>query len=354
MVTRQIAGSVSGRHRAPAAAGSRRRHLLRRGARLGVAAMATGAVGGLAALGVIVPAGAAPPPAGHSRPGYTFFTLGNRRDLTFNQLLGINNNGVIAGYFGSGAAGHPNKGYVLRPPYGQRDYRNENFPGSVQTQVTGLNDLGVTVGFWANSNNASQVNANFGFYAFHRRHFHSVNFPADDNATPPVNQLLGVNDHGIAAGFYTDAQGNNHGYLYSLRRHRFRVVTVRGATSVTAAAINNTGGVAGFFTSSSGATDGFLLLHGKRLITLSFPGASSTMALGVSDEDEVVGVYVPASNPNALDGFTWTPRCGFTTVNDPDGVGTTTINGVNDHGDLVGFYVDSAGNTDGMLALPRH
>ena len=29
-----------------------------------------------------------------------------------------------------------------------------------------------------------------------------------------------------------------------------------------------------------------------------------------------------------------------------------TINGVNDHGDLVGFYTDSAGNTDGMLARP--
>ena len=34
------------------------------------------------------------------------------------------------------------------------------------------------------------------------------------------------------------------------------------------------------------------------------------------------------------------------------GVGTTTVNGVNDAGDLVGFYVDSAGNTDGMLATP--
>jgi hypothetical protein len=40
-------------------------------------------------------------------------------------------------------------------------------------------------------------------------------------------------------------------------------------------------------------------------------------------------------------------------VDDPHGVGTTTINGVNDAGELVGFYVDGAGNTDGMIALPR-
>jgi hypothetical protein len=35
-------------------------------------------------------------------------------------------------------------------------------------------------------------------------------------------------------------------------------------------------------------------------------------------------------------------------------VNTTIINGVNNSGDLVGFYTDAAGNTDGMLALPRH
>jgi hypothetical protein len=34
-------------------------------------------------------------------------------------------------------------------------------------------------------------------------------------------------------------------------------------------------------------------------------------------------------------------------------MGTTTINGVNNAGDLVGFYVDAAGNTDGMLVIPH-
>jgi hypothetical protein len=34
-------------------------------------------------------------------------------------------------------------------------------------------------------------------------------------------------------------------------------------------------------------------------------------------------------------------------------MGTTTINGVNDRGDLVGFYVDANGNTDGFLAAPQ-
>ena len=61
---------------------------------------------------------------------YQFVTLNDVRDRTFNQLLGINNEGIIAGYFGSGAAGHPNKGYALVPPFSQRNFLNENFPGS--------------------------------------------------------------------------------------------------------------------------------------------------------------------------------------------------------------------------------
>jgi len=39
-------------------------------------------------------------------------------------------------------------------------------------------------------------------------------------------------------------------------------------------------------------------------------------------------------------------------ISDPHGVGTTTVNGLNNAGDLVGFYVDSSGNTDGFLATP--
>lgn len=111
-------------------------------------ALVASAASVLAAGAVAGPAAAAstPPDAGAN---YSFSTLNNNIDVTFNQLLGINNAGQIAGYFGSGAAGHPNKGYLLSPPDGQGNYLAENFPGSVQTQVTGLNDRGDTVGFWS-------------------------------------------------------------------------------------------------------------------------------------------------------------------------------------------------------------
>jgi hypothetical protein len=322
--------------------------------RVATAAVASGVLT-VGAVALAASAGASTLSNGGNGTAYSFRTLDNANDVTFNQLLGINDEGVIAGYFGSGAQGHPNKGYLLLPPfYSQHSYLNENFPGSVQTQVTGLNNRGVTVGFWSGMNNASMSNDNFGFVDVDG-HFRNADFPTGDQASPPVDQLLGVNDSDVAVGFYTDGQGNNHGYEYNIGTTRFTSVVdpADPGTSLTAAAINDSGDVAGIYTNpSSGNTDGFLKTHGQ-FIDLAVPGASSTMALGVNNLDEVVGVYVPSNNSQALDGFTWTPQHGFSTVDDPNGLGTTTINGVNDLGQVVGFYVDAAGNTDGFVATPR-
>ena len=274
---------------------------------------------------------------------YSFETLDNAADPTFNQLLGINDHGLVAGYFGSGQPGHPNKGYLIGSPYGQASYVGENFPGSAQTQVTGLNNRGLTVGFWADS-----AGNNFPFYRANGV-YHTVVFPASDYGSPLVSQFLGVNDHGIAVGFYTDANGNNHGFVYDIRRDRFQEVFVPGFMNITTTAINDSGYVAGFGNDMSGKVDSFLW-HDGHVTTLSVPGAATTQALGVNNRDEVVGDYIDAQQQTH--GFTWSRQRGFQTVDDPHGVGGTTINGVNDHGDLVGFYVDPAGNTDGLLAMP--
>jgi hypothetical protein len=289
---------------------------------------------------------------------YTFRTLNNNHDRTFNQLLGINNSGVIAGYLGSGAHGHPNKGYRLHAPYHQGNYASENYPGSRQTQVTGLNDLGVTVGFWSTQNKVSQVNNNFGFYA-RGGHFHEVNFPASGSASPPVDQLLGVNDRNVAVGFYVNAQGDSRGYEYNIKTARFSRVLLPGIpnlsakVSLTATAINSSGAVAGFYSISGGTTFGFLKTASGHATKLAVHGASLTQPFGVNDLGEVVGAYAVGSGSSAAThGFTWTRAHGFRTVDDPHGIGATLVNGVNGRGDLVGFYTDSAGNTDGMLALP--
>jgi hypothetical protein len=303
------------------------------------------AVSALAFAGQAAPSLAATTPPDASA-NYAFQTLNDNRDTTFNQLLGINNSGVIAGYFGSGQTGHPNRGYVLTQPYGQGSYHNENFPGSAQTQVTGINGIRDTVGFWVDGNGA-----NHGFYEMRGHKAKSVNFPTNDNAKPQFDQLLGINTAGVTVGFYNDSKGTPHGFMYTIGTHRFKTVNVAGDTGITATAINNENDVAGIATNSAGTTEGFLKRSDGKVFHLAVPGATTTQAFGVNDGDEVVGDYTVGTGSSAMTfGFVWAPGFGFETVNDPQGVGSTTINGVNDRGTLVGFYTDSAGNTDGMLA----
>ncbi len=82
--------------------------------------------GAFALFPAVAQAGAAHNHAAAAATKYSFSTLNDQNDPTFNQLLGINTHNVISGYF---AAGHPNKGYLLKAPYGQANYTNENFPG---------------------------------------------------------------------------------------------------------------------------------------------------------------------------------------------------------------------------------
>jgi hypothetical protein len=318
--------------------------------RLGAAAIATGIVAVTAALSLAAEAdagtvAAAPKAAATS---YTFTTLDNAKDLTFNQLLGINSHDVIAGYFGSGAAGHPNKGYLLKPPYKQAGYVNENFPGSVQTQVTGLNNLGDSCGFWisANGTNRGFVEWNGVFASYTDAHTPKV--------AGAVNQLLGINDSGIAVGFYNDAKGNSHAYQLNQATGVFTALRIPDAVSATAAGINNAGAVVGFYTDASGSTESFLITPSHELVAYQFPGGSDTQALGINANDQIVGSYLDSKG--VMHGFVLTDPLGpvshWQKIDDPDGIGSTVVNGINNAGDLVGFYTDSKGNTDGMLATP--
>jgi len=229
---------------------------------------------------------------------YSFRTIDNPNDVTFNQLLGINNWAEMAGYFGSGAQGHPNKGYVI-PPFSSH-FVNENFPGSVQTQVTGLNNRGVTVGFWSSMNNANLVNDNFGFVDVNG-HFRNADFPAGSPATPPTT------------------------------RARWPASTPTRPAPPTGSSRRTTG------TSPTWPSP-------ARPRPWRSASTTATRSWASTASDRAARPSCTAS-PGP-------PQHGFRTVDDPHGFGTITINGVNDRGQLVGFYVDSIGNTDGFAATP--
>jgi hypothetical protein len=284
----------------------------------------------------------------------------NPGDPTFNQELGINDSGLIAGYFGSGAAGSPNKGYTV--PYTTANpitsgFVNENFPGSAQTQVTGLNNIGTTVGFFSDTNTVSGVNNNFGWVNVLGT-FTEAN---DPNASPvsgiTTDQLLGVNNSNVAVGFYVDDSGLMHGYTYNIATGTYTTIDVPtsdGAMAGTtmAAAINNAGEIAGSYTNAvTGNTESFLDIGGT-FTTVYIPGTTTTALLGLNNTGEAVG-FDTYSN-----GLMYGIICNTTTLacgqySDPSGVGMTTFNGLNDNGKVVGFYGPTSDTIGLVLTTPE-
>jgi hypothetical protein len=281
---------------------------------------------------------------------YTFRTTNNNGDPNFNQLLGINNSGKIAGYFGD-ATVVPNNGYTVTAPYGQADFTAENVSGATQTQVTAINNTGITVGF-----SVDGAGNNTGFTFNGTTFTTGIADPNTPTTAPTTNQLLGVNDHNLSVGFYVDSAGNAHGYTYNLSTSGFAPINPPGATSSTATGINSAGDISGFLTNSAGAMEGYYY-NGSTFKDFSVPGSTGTAFFGLNNKGWAVGFYTDANG--LTNGLVYNVLNGsWYTVNDPNasataafGVDGTTINGINDLGQLVGFYSDGT-HVNGLLATP--
>jgi hypothetical protein len=302
-------------------------------------------------------------------PTFNFLTFDDPADHvtpTFSNLLGINNEGLIAGFYGSGAKHDPNQGFLLQvdPDSGIGAFTAVDFPPShqnpaEQTQLTGLNDTGIVVGYFYNTNKGVPFDNQFGFYEKNGV-FTEVNNPNTPglfgNPKPPhgvliENQLIGVNDNNIAVGFYNDASGNSHGYTYNITTGAFsKNIDVPSAVSTVTAAININGDIAGFYTDSGGSIHGFLDKN-KAFTTVNAPGATETQLLGLNDQGIAVGFDIDANG--VTHGIIYNSNTkAFMTVDAPNASGSTIFNGINDKGDIVGFYTDATGNTHGLLVEP--
>jgi probable HAF family extracellular repeat protein len=319
--------------------------------------LATAVVLGLPAVVLAQPSGAA------STSDQHFFVLNNPGDPNFNQLLGINDAHVIVGYFGDGVV-VPNNGYVLVP---KNHYSVENFTNlpsgdfASETQAIGINNRTFPdiVGFY--TDNATGFTHGF-------LDADGTQSPVDDpagsppNVSAPAQNLLGINDLGDAAGFWTDNNGHEHGFVVELNfqtpsKSTFMEIPpsiFNGAVATQASDITNKGFVCGFWTDNNGNNHGFFGPPGPLLSTfpwfftlnveLDGVTAASTSPFGCNNNGDVVGSFTDA-NGN-VHGFIF-DRGLFIQFDAPGssqtaafGVMGTLINGINDHGDIVGFFSD--------------
>jgi hypothetical protein len=282
---------------------------------------------------------------------------GGTGDSNFNQALGINNAGTVAGYAGDGAA-VPNKGYTVVAPFAPANFTSENFPNSAQTQVVGINSNSpqATVGFFIDA-----MGNNFGFFNQNGSFGPAIMNP--NTGTGTVNQLLGVNNNNVAVGFYTDGNGVNHGYTYiigagmpfsaSINDPNAGTMMGQGTTTT---GINNSGKIAGFYVDGAGNVHGFLF-DGASFMTIDDPAGTNTMLLGLNNNNQAVGSFVDTNGETQ--GLLFNILIdSFQTISDPNAsampdfnVTGTTINGINDQGDMVGFYSNGS-QVIGLVAVP--
>ncbi len=266
---------------------------------------------------------------------YNFQTINYPHD-TFTQLLGINIAGEIAGYHNV----NDNKGFTYK--LSTKKFTNENFPGSQATQVIGIDGLGGTCGFYVD-----QAGVTHGFLDDNNA-FKRVDFPKT-----PFNQLLGRNDLAQAAGYYSKT-ANGTGpfvpYIYDINGGVFEVINIPGSVSAQATDINLKQQVTGFFIDSKQVNHGWWLNAGT-LLQLDYPGSTFTQATGENNHGLVVGTYMDSAG--ATHGFVYDSNTAtYTSVDDPDGVGVTFVNGINDKGQLAGFIMPTATTASGFIATP--
>ena len=191
----------------------------------------------------------------------------------------------------------------------------------------------------------------------------SNSFLSFDVSGATKTEALGLNEDGQVVGFYVDSNGVKHAFIDRAgtittfddpdgSNTASHTAVVNGQTVVlmdgntVATGINDPGQIVGYFYDSSDRANGFIDSKGN-FTPLSPPGAVNTFPEDITENKQIVGYYV--DNAGVDHGFIDSGGM-FTVVNDPSADTTvanvtgnlgTVVTGVNNPGQVVGYYFDN-------------
>ena len=255
---------------------------------------------------------------------------------------GINNRAEIVGsYMDSDGGSH---GFTLI----NGQFASFDFPDAAGgTYASNINDLGEIVGAYA----LSQTGTVHGFL-FDGVAYSTIDFPGSNYTV-----LYGINNLGEIVGNYTDAGSTvTHGFSLT-KAGVFTTIDFPGSNLENyPSQINNLGVIVGGYSDSKSVNHGFIYKAGV-FTAINFPGASSTGVTGVNDSGEVSGFYCDAATcpiftPGPQRSFFTMANDRFTTIG-VSAVPSETSNlnlALNNAGQLVAAYQDSAGGSHGDVS----
>lgn len=153
----------------------------------------------------------------------------------------------------------------------------------------------------------------------------------------------GINDRGVIVGVYGDSNGE-HGFVYRNGQFSALDVPFAGVTGTSPQGINNRGQIVGTYRDDLGEVHGFLY-DGREFTPLNVPLARETIPAGINDRGEIVGVYCegPAGGACRPHGFHY-HDARFSTLDAPFAAITATrAFGINNDGQIVGDYDEETG-----------
>jgi hypothetical protein len=222
------------------------------------------------------------------------------------------------------------------------------YPGSVTSAAYGVNDSGTVTGYYIGEAGGAKTV----FYGTPS----SLNSVTISGCTAGAG--AGVNDSGTIVGL-TTCSSKSQGFLTTTSNTgtvtKFAPpVGTAGTTSILtsqATGVNSSGTVAGYFSgkNASGATivDGYTTTNQTTFTSFSDPSETvGTFAAGIDNSGDVVGFYIGSGNITSA--YLYEGGL-FYNFNDPSAVGLTAAEGIDSNGDIFGFYHDASGESHGFL-----
>jgi len=157
--------------------------------------------------------------------------------------------------------------------------------------------------------------------------FTTIDFPGATQT-----DAFGINNLGDVTGFYVGPNYDFHGFLLS--GGVFTTADVPGSTFTLAYGINDSKVIVGAYGDSSNVRHSFVQ-QGASTTTLDYPGAKDTDAYAINNLGVVAGTYLDPVT--GYHGFTYNNGT-WTTIDGPGQFGTTRVDGINDAGDVVGWF----------------
>jgi uncharacterized membrane protein len=262
---------------------------------------------------------------------------------SFTAARAMTADGRIVGFFGE-ASGQQH-GFVLA--HGTFITFDVPVLGARQTNPFGINARGDIVGSWVDSGGVQH-----GFLLAAYGTFTVIDGPSITDDGPTIRTLAkGINAAGDITGYY-DTAHERHGFLLS-RDGVFTTIDMEGAqgpppNGTFAQWINAGGAIVGSF--FEGSVHGFLM-SGQTVtqIDVPFPNAVNTNAPGLNDRGDVVGFYMDTVKRRVL-AFSRDPDGHYESFEAPTETpaASTIPTGINTPGDIVGQYTH-AGVTRGFV-----